>query len=133
MTAFLVWDDAATPAEALAKKSYRNIFVHQSAAGPLPIRFETVHAIKGETHLATLLVETFSNKAHDLKSLVPVLTGAVHGSALAPAKLNCCMCAFVAITRPTELVCLAMPSDHVPAADVAKIQARGWIVELIPD
>lgn len=130
---FLVWSDHLAPAAKPAEKSYENVFVHESAAGPLPIRFETVHAVKGETHTATLLVETYSNKAHDLKSLLPVLTGEIHGSQLPAAKINCCMCAFVAITRPSGLVCLAMSADHVPAGDIPKLQARGWIVETIPD
>ncbi len=129
----LAWDDDALPEGAAAGKSYQNVFIHESAGRRLPIRFETVHAVKGETHSATLLVETYSNKAHDLKSLLPVLTGDTHGSQLAQAKLNCCMCAYVALTRPSGMVSLAMSSDHVAAADLVKLQTRGWTVEVLAD
>src|SRR5581483_4990977 len=116
-----------------AERSSENIYLHPTAAEPLPIRFFTVHAVKGQTHAATLLVETFSNKSHDLKSLLAVLTGDIHGSALPASKLNCCMCAFVAVTRPTTLVCLAMAAAHVPAASIPKIISQGWVVETLPD
>lgn len=130
---YLEWDDAVLPAASSAKKTHENIYVHESAGDRMPIRFETIHAVKGETHTATLLVETFSHKAHDLKSLLPVLTGDTHGSQLAQAKLNCCMCAFVALTRPSGMVSLAMSADHVTPAELAKMQARGWIVEVLSD
>jgi DNA helicase-2/ATP-dependent DNA helicase PcrA len=130
---FLSWKEDAAPEAAPAEKSSENIFVYESAGRLLPIRFETVHAVKGETHTATLLVETYSKKVHDLKSLLPVLTGDTHGSQLAPGKINACMCAFVALTRPFGMVSLAMAADHVSAADIEKLQARGWTVEVLAD
>lgn len=129
----LAWDDCLLPEAEADGKSSKNVFIYKSAGRRLSLRFETVHAVKGETHSATLLVETYSNKAHDLKSLLPVLTGHTHGSQLAQTKLNCCMCAYVALTRPSGMICLAMSADHVEAADLAKLQDRGWSVEVLAD
>lgn len=132
-TQHLAWKDEVVPAVAPTGLSYQNTYVHEAGERRLPIRFETVHAVKGETHTATLLVETFSNKAYDLKTLLPILTGDLHGSQLAAGKLNCCMCAFVAITRPWGMISLAMAADHVAAGDLPKLAARGWTVETLAD
>lgn len=129
----LAWQNEFVPVVTPASQSYQNTYVHDAGGHRLPIRFETIHAVKGETHTATLLVETFSNKVHDLKTLLPVLTGDLHGSQLDAGKLNCCMCAFVALTRPQGMISVAMAADHVKAADLPKLAARGWTVEALAD
>jgi DNA helicase-2/ATP-dependent DNA helicase PcrA len=94
----------------------------------------SIHAVKGETHLATLVVETFYG-AHYLKNLLPWLTGTKsHGEdARSPADHSRLYSAYVALTRATHLLCLAIPSTGLgPGKNVERAEAAlrdaGWAV-----
>src|SRR5690606_20922991 len=50
-----------------------NIYQKLSGDTTINIVFDTIHAVKGETHTATLYLETY-NKAYDLEKLLPLLS-----------------------------------------------------------
>ncbi len=128
---FLVWEDCDSALPAAAEKSSiekNGIYHHQNGNAILPIRFDSIHGVKGETHAATLVVETFARQQHDMKVLLPVLTGAMHGSKLANAARGHGKRTFVGMSRPRHLLCLAISGEHVSAKEIELITSNGWNV-----
>lgn len=105
----------------------RNIFHHQSILGALDIEVGTIHSTKGETHSATLVVETFSH-THDLQKLLPILIGKAKVTSLNEIEKNHCKCIFVGMTRPAYLLCLAICGDHLGNGDATALEEQGWEV-----
>jgi DNA helicase-2/ATP-dependent DNA helicase PcrA len=107
-----------------------NMLTHNSTCGTLEIEVGTIHSAKGETHAATLVVETYSS-THDIHKLLPVLTGQENCNSLAVTARKHCKCIFVGMTRPAYLLCLAIFRDHLRNGDIAALSRRGWnIIEL---
>lgn len=107
-----------------------NTFIHQSMLGTVEIEVGTIHSAKGETHAATLVLETFS-RTHDLQKLLPVLTGQINASDLSRTEKNHCKCIYVGMTRPAHLLGLAICADHLRNGDSETLRGRGWnIVDL---
>jgi hypothetical protein len=101
------------------------------AAGEIhvPIHVATIAAVKGETHLATLILESCFNKKHDLKSILPFLCGDSDASTVSDdATRSQLMNIFVAASRPRKHLAFAMHSNRIDDASRAKLQARGWNV-----
>lgn len=72
-------------------------------------------------------------RAHDLKALLPYLSGerdvttAVHDRALVRRMQP----VFVGMTRPRRLVCLAMHRDHLSEEYETILWSRGWHIQEI--
>ena len=75
------------------------------------IEFGSIHSVKGRTHLATLIVETYL-RTHNMKSILKYLCGG-ELSKCSLAEQKRLKCQYVAMTRARALVCLAMPIDFV--------------------
>ena len=70
------------------------------------IAFDTIHGVKGETHDATLYLETNRQGASDLKRILPYFGAGPCGSSNlydSSRKL-----AYVGMSRPKKLLCVAM-------------------------
>lgn len=128
---FMAWDDTnEEDDEGGAPKSRGNVFYFPPDDPKVAIRLGSIHSVKGETHTATLVLESF-NKAHHLKRLIPWLVGkrpkagADNTGEDAPLierlKLH-----YVAMTRPSHLLCLAMRRDALSEKDRKAIEARNW-------
>lgn len=94
----------------------------------------SIHAVKGETHLSTLVLDTFSS-SHYFRMLMPWLSGVKsHGAAsLTVTARGRLFSAFVAMTRATHLLCLAMPRSSLGSGKQAESAERalreaGWAV-----
>ena len=133
--AFLTWKDGPAPAAApVAPAPRRENFVCYSRDNKeVTIHLGSIHSVKGETHTATLALETFWY-AHNLSSIRDWLLGKRSGGAgekervLGRLKLH-----YVAMTRPTHLVCLALPKQALfeKTKDGGKaisdaLRLRGW-------
>lgn len=70
------------------------------------IQFSTVHKVKGETHDATLYLETETKKSSDLKRVLPYLNGTKPGTSLIHNYSR--KCVYVGFSRPRKLLCVAM-------------------------
>ena len=71
---FLKWDDkAGNPAEEKAGSAAQriNVLTHNG----LQIEVGTIHSVKGQTHSATLVLETYLKKKYDLEQLLPYIKG----------------------------------------------------------
>lgn len=89
----------------LAVNTYRSAHVD----GVVDIKLGSIHSSKGQTHTATLVLETYNYEPF-VGSLLPWLTGQNrHGcDKLGKRDTRRLLAMYVAMTRPTHLLCLAM-------------------------
>jgi len=89
----------------------------------------SIHSAKGETHTATLVLETFWHK-HNLARLISWVLGEKEGADGKQQQDTRLKVHYVAMTRPTHLLCLAMRRDSFADENaLAKARARGWHVQ----
>lgn len=69
------------------------------------IQFDTIHGVKGETHDATLYLETEHKRSSDIVRILPYLDGKVGHTALYDYSRKL---AYVGFSRPRYLLCLAV-------------------------
>lgn len=73
----------------------------------IQVDFTTVYKVKGETHTATLYLETETNRSSDLKRIMPLF----HGKEIKNKKEiheKSRKVVYVGFSRPTHLLCVAM-------------------------
>ena len=92
------------------------------------IEFGSIHSVKGRTHLATLVVETYL-RTHNMKSILKYLCGMP--SKGNPANEKRLKCQYVAMTRARALICLAIPIDFVDNKMQKKLTQLGWFLKVI--
>ncbi len=86
------------------ENSEKNIFI--DSTGGRRIEFDTVHGVKGETHDATLYLETSRQNGTDLGRILPYYgVGKVKDSDLFDHSRKL---AYVGMSRPRKLLCVAM-------------------------
>lgn len=123
---FLEWIEGAGDVGAEPKPV--NIVHDGAQQPPITVRLGSIHSVKGETHTATLVLESF-NRTHHLKTLKRWLLGTRAGggnenaSTLRRLKLH-----YVAMTRPSRLLCVAMRADSFSDAEIDTLKGRGWRV-----
>lgn len=106
------------PNSILARKSGREVRVH----------LDTIAAVKGETHLATLVLESCYKKQYDLQSVLKYLCGDSHPSTADATIRKLLMNIFVAASRPKKILAFAVHVDRVDFEVQKKLKARGWRV-----
>lgn len=89
----------------------------------------TIHNAKGETDCATLVLEcpTPLGKAHDLGTLLPVITGTQTVSKLNKTVQQTALTLFVATTRARHLLVLAVHRDRA-APHLEELHRDGWLI-----
>ena len=114
-----------------------NVFRFTREGRSIDIHVGTIHSAKGQTHTATLVLETHYY-THDLANLLDWLCGKQRGWAEndGPRRGERLRLIYTAMTRPTHLLCLAMHmkafKDDLKSDKVAAIlRDKGWrIVDL---
>lgn len=99
----------------------------------IPVRVGSIHSIKGETHAATLILDTYNN-ARYVEKLMPWLTGKRQNLAkrLPEADRSRLATCYVAMTRPTHLLAIAAPIGSLGKTATARLknqkalEERGW-------
>lgn len=94
------------------------------------IRLGSIHSVKGETHTSVLILETF-NKAHGMKKIKNWILGnegTVKQRNKQSARLKV---HYVAMTRPTHLLCLAFPNGTFTDPEIYSLSAHGWRIARI--
>lgn len=133
---FLSWTDGAhdpQPADA-EPRSQDNVFRHPKDNPKVCIRVGSVHSVKGKTTTATLVLETYwkgRGGLHNLELLLPWLCGDKSGFADTGVEQRSRLKVhYVAMTRPTHLLCLAMKTTTLAGSDgkewLQKMKRRGW-------
>jgi superfamily I DNA/RNA helicase len=125
--AFLAWSDSEEADGAGAQHAPSdNIFRYPATQPQVAIRVGSIHSVKGETHTATLVMETYF-KAHHLKTLKRWLLGKKSGGdGESDATQKRLRLHYVGMTRPARLLCLAMREDVFKEAEIAKLRERSW-------
>lgn len=105
-----------------------NVFRFPRQNPKVEVRVGSIHSVKGETHTATLVLDTYYRK-HHLEALKPWLLGKKSGGGSENDTLFSRLRQhYVAMTRPSHLVCLAMREDCLSNVDVAALKDHGWRV-----
>jgi len=127
-TTFMALQTSANSGQQQVRSTQRdNVFRFPPRDPKVHIRVGSIHSVKGETHTATLVLETFYKK-HNLATLKPWLTGDKSGQAdEGPDNISRLKQHYVGMTRPGHLLCLAMRENSLLASDIAKLKIR-WRV-----
>lgn len=122
--AFIDDDSPVQPNNQVSTSVSKNDNVYHCPETGIEVKVGTVHSAKGETHLATLYLETFYNKKYESDRLPHCFCD--QGNVFSnnhdkeTAKV-----AYVAMSRPTHLLCFAIHKDrYMPMKD----KIRGWEV-----
>lgn len=104
------------------------IYADEKTERSVDLEFGSIHSVKGRTHLATLVLETYL-KAHNMKSILKYLCDTP------PKKIgaNCkrLKCQYVAMTRARALLCLAIPVEYVGEKCQEKLKNLGWRIKVL--
>lgn len=116
----------------LEDKKKSNLFRYSVGENTINVRVGSIHSVKGETHTATLVLETYY-KGHHLKSLKPWILGKRSGG----GKENATMQArlkqhYVALSRPSDIVCLAMRQDSFKPDELETLKQL-WRTGVVQD
>lgn len=131
---FLVWPELGTGTELEdheAPPRTDNLFSYPRNEPKVHVRLGSIHSVKGETHTATLVLESFYYD-HHLSELKPWLLGARSGGFKKGTKLEGVRLLgrlrlhYVAMTRPSHLLCIAMRKDALGDDGIATLEDRGW-------
>ena len=109
------------------------------------IELSTIHGVKGETHDATLVVET-KNHCFDLEAMMPYLSGELPSNDRPNRQLpdqpnsrrafkpnqKFIRQFYVAMSRPKHLLCLAVHSDRITEPQKQILLDLGWSVKELP-
>ena len=106
-----------------------NVYRFEHNGRFVDIEVGTIHSAKGQTHTATLVVETFAWK-HDLEDLLPWLLGQKEGSGQRCGRRRevRMRLVYTAMTRPSHLLCLALQGSVVDTETRDCLIDRGWRV-----
>ena len=106
-----------------------HIVTHQGRS--VPVQIGTIASVKGETHLATLVLEAHAHPArsHDLQAALESIAGGTPLSAKAKESTRSLYRnLYVAVSRPSHLLCLAMNRERAPQPQVQALRDKGWLV-----
>lgn len=112
-----------------------NLFRYPPNESKVSIRLGSIHSVKGETHTATLVLESY-RKAHHLKKLIPWLVGkkpkaGSNNTGEKDPLIERLKLHYVAMTRPSHLLCLAMRKDAFNTSELDLMRTRNWrVIEL---
>lgn len=138
---FLEWpqDDAAlAPVPgAPVSDSVANVCRVETDDGVIGIRLGSIHSVKGQTHLASLVLSTYWHD-HSSHRMMPWTSGtSVNGDGVGVRDVQRLLLNYVAMTRPTHLLCLAIPQSALGGTqnrdtNLAAMRERGWrIAEMV--
>lgn len=113
-----------------AQSKVNNYFYQDSVTGrSVYLEFGSIHSVKGRTHLATMVLETFSS-AHNIKSILNYLCGKPPKKTT-KSNIGRLKCQYVAMSRATALLCLAIPKEFVDADTQKLLADNGWTINVL--
>jgi len=126
---YLAWEPAPAATESgESGGSLINTYRFQDGADGVDIRMSSIHAEKGKTHTATLILETF-RKSHFIQKHMPWLEGQKAASKKpADSGKKDMMLMYVGMTRPTHMLCLAIRRSSL-GEGAAREKRRAALIE----
>jgi len=116
---FMRWEgvESEPVPETGATKCKDNIYRYSEGNETVHIRVGSIHSVKGETHAATLVLETFWHD-HNLESILKWLCDYKRGCTGVGVRIrNRLKIHYVAMTRPSHLLCLAIKRTSLENAN----------------
>jgi len=95
----------------------------------LEIEITSVHAVKGQTHCATLYLESSYQGKHETERLFPQLLGNTYNDSRTYHKTSVKM-AYVGFSRPTDLLCIAVHKDRFDTY-LSTIDRKLWEIKTV--
>ncbi|MCX8518807.1 MAG: UvrD-helicase domain-containing protein [Methylophilaceae bacterium] len=124
---YLAYLNAPTNALIASTSGTGNQFRVFHAGKSFTIDVSTIAGVKGETHLATLVLESFLQTKFDVESALKYLCGEACSMSIEPDNLHKQMRnLFVGMTRPTRLLCVAMHRSRLSPEYEDKLTRDGW-------
>lgn len=105
-----------------------NVFTYSENEKDVNIEISSIHGVKGETHTATLYLETFFFD-YDIKRIIDYLKGQ-HSKTTAKRKLQNLKMTYVGITRPSHLLCVAIREENIDGHE-EELKTAGWEIEYV--
>ena len=102
-----------------------NIYKYSSGMTEIEIEVSTIHGVKGETHTATCYLETFF-RDYDIKRIINYLKDE-YSEPCKKTVIQNLKIAFVGMSRPSHLLCVAVHSDSISTHEEA-LRRSGWDV-----
>ena len=125
---FSSWKETGPPPTRGLNNANNNVFryIDPNNNRTVDIELGTIHSVKGETHFATLLLDTYYRK-RNVAGFVDLLCGRSRkrdGS----GDIHRRRCNYVALTRSRALVCVAIPNDYIDSSCEKALADYGWNV-----
>ncbi|XOV78972.1 MAG: UvrD-helicase domain-containing protein [Aestuariibacter sp.] len=129
LTEFLNFDNPV-PTESVECAANPNNIVTEVNGRIIKNEVATIHSVKGETHSATLVLET-KNHEFDIGKMIGYILGEETNKPTGLRMQRFMKQLYVAFSRPRHLLCLAMDKSRFPVEHVDKTEYHGWkIVDL---
>lgn len=98
--------------DSLKSKDIEISNIYKDKKSGIEYEVATVHSVKGETHIATLYLETYHNKGYESKRILSQMFGFFthEPNSLEEETLKV---AYVAMSRPQYLLCFAVKKEHI--------------------
>lgn len=127
---FLKWKEDENRLNERMNKQLANTINYKENNRNVLINLNSIHGVKGKTHLSTLILETFK-RSHRLKDILTHLQGEDSRNRLTLTKEDNLKCHYVAMTRPRGLLCLAIPHEKISTVEIKKLEVMGWNIIFI--
>lgn len=126
---YLSYDGHTPSAQSNDEKCEQNKISIEINNRKIEMEVATIHSIKGETHAATLVVETTFGKSYDISKVFTYLLNQ-QPQPQQPQTIKFMKQIYVAMTRPRHLVCLAVHKRNINQ-HLALAEQKGWkIIDL---
>ena len=134
---FLAWpeDAAAVPSTGNDRAQFSNVYCYPRQSPKVSIKVGSVHSVKGQTHTATLVLETYWHD-YNLRSLLSRIDGSKEAGGTEGVRQQTRLKVhYVAMTRPTHFLCLALhrmtfakDNGELDPDLLEQVGGRGWQV-----
>jgi len=133
---FITYDDHLPPDQ----EDQLSITNSYQCNNGLKIEVSTIHGVKGQTHDATLILETKYRSYWDIKESLDFfideskqrpLEDHDHPTQRTSIQASFLKKLYVAASRPRHLLCLAIHKDHISHEQIEALNAKGWNIEQV--
>jgi superfamily I DNA/RNA helicase len=128
---FLSWPDIFGSALSLEDGDISNVYLHQAEKETVSVRLGSIHSVKGQSHTATLILDTYKRTYH-LKKLKDWILCKEKTEKQREDQSDRLKLHYVGMTRPTHLLCLAMRKDSFNKKELSRlIDETPWSVKVV--
>lgn len=93
----------------------------------IPINLSTIHSSKGQTHTATLVLDSRYNKVEEFKYFRELLINGINTCTYSENETKFSIkLAYVAMTRPTHLLCLALHKKLLSDIEITALKSKKY-------